>query len=128
MKKFLVLLTAMVLVFSVFTSALAADYSTTIPTGKSAKKGNDVKKTDKSSEPAVNFVSIDSGSTIKFWIWRDSASAQVTKTYTFTNTGVQDVKYNNSGNKGKNENYHPVWKKTTQSLNSAVKIDYNFVP
>lgn len=127
MKRVLAILVALVCSLSVLCVTALADDDVTIPSGKTAKAGTTLTKDDATANPVLDIYEITPGTTIKFWIYRNG-HAQVSPTYILTVGADQDIAYNNSGNMVKNEKYHSVWKKTTQSTNESVYIHFAFIP
>lgn len=127
MKKILALILCLCIASSLFVVSALADEDVTIPAGKTAKAGSSSKKETTDGEPYLDIYKITPGTTIKFWIYRNG-KAQVSPTYTFSTGYDLDIRYNNSGNKKAGDLYHSVWKKTTQSLNTNVIINFSFIP
>ena len=85
-------------------------------------------KEDAQAEAWVKITGLSSGSSIKCYLWRLSAAAQVSGNPILNGLGEFTINYNNTGNKKKGDSYRAVFGKTTQSVGTAVNVSFEFWP
>ena len=127
-KAIVSLLLVFCLSFTVLISSVAQTDTVTIAAGESKRGKSSEVKADAQAEAWVKITGLSSGSSIKCYIWRLSAAAQVSGNPILNGLGEFTINYNNTGNKKKGDSYRAVFGKTTQSVGTAVNVSFEFWP